>query len=124
MLVGATVLATQPDMGNAADNATQETQIQPPEGGQMPPERRMPPEGDMPQNGAMPERGVGMGRGGMGRPMQDGAGENMQMPQQMQNGTQPQSMDEGNMNYSTLVSAAVLLVLGFIFVIFYKRRTF
>lgn len=74
------------------------------------------------ESGQMPPGDFG-GRGGMGAPPEGAPGRDMQMPQQ-QTPDDAQTGETGGLNYFTLLSAAVLLVFGFVFVVFYKRKTF
>lgn len=130
LLIGMTAFATQSTEENAADNNTQQSEMQPPQEGQMP------SDGNMPQDGEFNGRGFG-GRGNPGgnrgmrpdMPMngEPPAGEPQTQPDSSipsENAENTPAATTTQPNYFTHISAAVLLVLGFLFVIFYKRRTF
>lgn len=129
LLICTTAFATQSAEENTSADNTQQAALQPPQ------EEQIPADTDMSQDGNFGGRGFG-GRGGGGRGMRpnmpmngdamDGdMGGNMQMPeQQMQENIPATDTTATQPNYFTHIAAAVLLVLGFLFVIFYKRRTF
>lgn len=80
---------------------------------QMPQHGQNPQRGQMPEHGAMPEGGFG-GRGG-----------NINFPGQMPMEDSSLQTEKTVEPYNfTNISAVVLLAFGFLFAIFYKRRTF